>query len=125
VEPGDVVVVDPDNNERVIKSNKPYDATVLGVICDGSSSFLINSNAKNIDNEKLTGKPLVLVGRVTVKVCDENGPIKRGDMLTTSSTPGYAMKAEPENIKWGTVIGKALEPLETGKGKILVFLNLQ
>ena len=125
IEPGDVVVVDPDNNEQVIKCNKRYDTTVVGVISDGSSSFLINSNAKNINTDKLTGKPLVLAGRVPVKVCDENGPINRGDLLTTSSIPGYAMKAKQEEIKWGTIIGKALEPLETGKGKIMVFLNLQ
>ncbi|MBI4039324.1 hypothetical protein HY388_00670 [Candidatus Daviesbacteria bacterium] len=49
---------------------------------------------------------VALAGRVPVKVSLENGPIEKGDYLTSSSTPGVAMKA----TKPGQVVGKALEP---------------
>jgi len=54
-----------------------------------------------------------------------------GDLLTTSSTPGYAMRASPVTIEGitfylpGTILGKALEPLEEGTGVILVLVTLQ
>jgi len=49
--------------------------------------------------------PISLAGRVPVKVSTENGVIKEGDYLTSSTIPGVAMKA----INAGPVIGKALE----------------
>ena len=58
-----------------------------------------------------------------VKVTTSNGSIKRGDLLTTSSKPGYAMKVTEPKI--GTIIGKALEPLEFGDGQIQVLITLQ
>jgi hypothetical protein len=70
-------------------------------------------------------------GRVLVKVDASNGPIHIGDLLVTSDLPGLAMKSEPITIgnrkmhMPGTLIGKALEPLEKGSGKILVLLSLQ
>lgn len=60
-----------------------------------------------------------------------NSPIYIGDLLVTSDVPGMAMKSEPVNVgsvqlhRPGTLIGKALEPMEKGSGKILVLLSLQ
>jgi hypothetical protein len=68
---------------------------------------------------------------VRVKVDASKGPIHVGDLLVTSDIPGIAMKSEPVNLggvqlhRPGTLIGKALEPLEKGKGSILVLLSLQ
>jgi hypothetical protein len=75
-------------------------------------------------NEPEDNRPaLALVGRVRVKVSAENGPITVGDLLTTSSTPGHAMKAtEP---KRGTILGKALGELESDTGMIDVLVMLQ
>jgi hypothetical protein len=57
------------------------------------------------------------------KVDAAEAPIQVGDLLTTSNNPGYAKKAiEP---KLGSIIGKALQPLETGTGVISVFANIQ
>ena len=61
---------------------------------------------------------------VPVKVSAENGAIQPGDLLVTSSIPGYAMQAG-ENPPQGTVIGKALEPLEDGTGFITMVVTLQ
>src|SRR5207253_4717767 len=91
VEAADVVCADPHQHERVVRCQKGAPA-ILGVISDGTGGFLINSRGGSID-APLTGKPLVLAGRVPVKVSLENGPIQIGDYLTLSSTPGVAMHA--------------------------------
>jgi hypothetical protein len=66
---------------------------------------------------------LAILGIVQVKASAENGPIRPGDLLTTSSTPGHAMKATEPKI--GTVIGKALEGLDEGTGVIKMLVMLQ
>jgi hypothetical protein len=65
---------------------------------------------------------LALIGIVPVKVTDEGGPIQPGDLLVASSTPGYAMKWNPESGEACGLIGKALEPLDSGTGVIQVLL---
>ena len=57
----------------------------------------------------------------------ENGPIEPGDLLTTSSTPGVAMKATDSSKLFATVVGKALEsftgPTHSAKtGKIIILM---
>ncbi|MCK5640382.1 MAG: hypothetical protein KAJ19_06280 [Gammaproteobacteria bacterium] len=66
-----------------------------------------------------------------VKVDASYDPIKTGDLSTTLTTRGHAMKAQPVDIEGveihrpGTIIGKAMEPLESGTGLIEVFVTLQ
>jgi hypothetical protein len=81
-----------------------------------------------------SGEDKVLVattGRVRVKVDATRAPIRVGDLLVTSDTTGYAMKSEPFVVNGrsihspGTIIGKALQPLEKGTGEIMVLLSLQ
>ena len=57
------------------------------------------------------------------KVDATEEPIQVGDLLTTSINPGHANKAKDPKI--GSIIGKALEPLEKGTGYIAVFVNIQ
>jgi hypothetical protein len=70
-------------------------------------------------------------GRVKVKVDATNGGINIGDLLVTSEKEGVAMKSVPVDIggvhmhRPRTLIGKALEPLASGTGEILVLLSLQ
>ena len=70
-------------------------------------------------------------GRVKVKADARFGAIAIGDLLVTSATPGHAMRSKPVKVgeaeihRPGTLIGKALEPLATGQGEILVLLTLQ
>jgi len=59
-------------------------------------------------------------GVVTVKADAGYGEIHAGDLLVSSATPGYAMRAL--EIVPGTVLGKALEPLAAGTGAIRVLL---
>ena len=64
---------------------------------------------------------LAIVGIVPTKVCDEGGAIRAGDLLVTASVPGHARKA-PANPKPGTILGKALGGLASGKGSVEVLL---
>lgn len=64
-------------------------------------------------------KPLLaLMGVVPVKASTESGSIQPGDLLTTSSIPGYTMRCNDPRECEGAIIGKALEPLEEGTGII-------
>lgn len=66
-----------------------------------------------------------MVGIVPTKVSAENGPVKPGDLLVTSSQLGYAMKGTDHNQMFGAVIGKALGHLDAGTGVIEVLVSLQ
>lgn len=120
---GTVVVLDSTKSNQVISSSQAYDTRVAGVISDQPGISL---------GESGEGKILVATtGRVRVKVDASRGPIHIGDLLVTSDIAGVAMKSEPVNLggvqlhRPGTLIGKALEPLDKGKGEILVLLSLQ
>jgi len=127
VEPGDLVAPgsesvltkDGDQITKLIKTNKPYQETMIGIISDPTKITDFNAIGYNID-EKDNPQPVSLSGRVLVKVSTENGPIEPGDLLTSSSIPGVAMKA----TKAGPVIGKALEAFNGSQGKVMVFVNL-
>jgi hypothetical protein len=120
---GTVVVLDSTKSNQVTLSNTSYDTRVAGVVSEQPGIAL---------GEKSEGKVLVATtGRVRVKVDATKGAIHIGDLLVTSDVSGVAMKSEPVNLggvqihRPGTLIGKALEPLEKGKGEILVLLSLQ
>jgi hypothetical protein len=120
---GTVVVLDSAKSNQVTSSTVSYDTRVAGVVSIQPGIAL---------GEKSDGKVLVATtGRVRVKVDATKGPIHIGDLLVTSDVPGVAMKSEPVNLggvqfhRPGTLIGKALEPWEKGKGEILVLLSLQ
>ncbi|MBI3010977.1 MAG: hypothetical protein HYY58_00590 [Candidatus Omnitrophica bacterium] len=113
---GEVVVIDPAHDRQLTRATRAYDATVAGVISEKPTLHIGGSRAE-------TAKPLALAGQVTCKVTAENGPIKRGDLLVSASTPGYAMRGEAKQIKPGMLVGKALEPLAEGEGTILVLIT--
>lgn len=124
-EPGMVVCIDEHNPGKLIKSTSAYDAKVAGVVAGagGVKPGLIMAQ-KNKD--EVDGKNSVaLTGRVYCWVDASFGEIKPGDMLTTSSTPGHAMKVSDHSKANGAVIGKAMQPLKSGKGLVLVLVNLQ
>ncbi len=128
VEPGDVLSIDEKGNLR--RSSEAYDLKVAGIVSE-APAILFEGNQLQIAPQPFTfqgGKkpPLALAGRVLCKVTTRTGgPIKRGDLLVTSSKAGYAMRSRPENVRIGTVLGKALEPLDSGDGKIMVLVTLQ
>ena len=123
VSPGVVVVVDPKARNQVLPASVPYDTRVAGVVSLRPGLLLGEAG----DNKAKVAHS----GRVKVKVDASYGPIEAGDLLVTSPTSGYAMRSVPVELggtlihRPGTVLGKALEPLDTGQGEILVLLTLQ
>ncbi len=69
--------------------------------------------------------PLALAGRVRCKVDANYGAIQVGNLLTTSPTPGHAMRVSDPSRAVGAIIGKALEPWDKGTGTILVLVMLR
>lgn len=120
---GDVLVVDPEIPGNFLKSDRPYSTLVAGVYST-KPSFVGRLNAPDAGT-KAREIPMAMLGRVPTKVSTENGPIHIGDLLVTASTPGYAMKGTDRTRMLGTVIGKALGTLDSGKGVILVLVSLQ
>jgi hypothetical protein len=120
---GTVAVLNPNQSNQVMASAQAYDSRVAGVISETPGIML---------GESGQGKVLVATtGRVRVRVDATRGPIRIGDLLVTSDLEGIAMKSEPIDVggvaihRPGTLIGKALEPLDKGRGQILVLLSLQ
>lgn len=119
---GDVLVLDPDNAVFVKKSGKAYDTLVVGVFSANPAVLLGGFNGAQFKNE--TQAAVALTGRVPVKVTNANGPIRIGDLLTTSPAPGTAMRCGAY-CGPGTVLGKALENFNESEGKILALMTLQ
>jgi hypothetical protein len=69
--------------------------------------------------------PVALTGRVYCWADAANGSIGPGDLLTTSDTPGHAMKVTDHAKAQGAILGKAMSSLENGKGLVLVLVSLQ
>jgi len=123
-EAGDILVISMDKDRTVEKSNAPYSTLVAGVYATKPGVLLTEENASESD---LSGKvPMGVVGVIPTKVCLEGGAIKRGDLLVTSSIAGVAMKADPDKVKIGQVLGKALQDYtETTIGKIKVLVSIK
>ena len=125
VEPGDVVEIDPENPGQYRKAQEPYSIRVAGVISTAPAITLGNAFDAAAEQWEDNRPLLALAGRVPVKITTENGPIGVGDFLTTSSTPGYAMRCPDLTKCTGAILGKALEPLEEGTGVIMVQVTLR
>ncbi|HEX2179200.1 MAG TPA: hypothetical protein VHL54_06745 [Actinomycetota bacterium] len=137
-EAGDVLVVGADG--KVTKTCEPYDADLVGVF-SALPGFLGDDRIKDhglrardeLDDatSEQTWVPVALMGVVPVKVSDENGGIRPGDLLTTCSEAGYAMRADPTKVETilvyptGTILGKALEPHGSGKSRIKALVMLR
>lgn len=122
--PGSVVSIDASNAGQLQVSKSAYDKTVAGII----------SGAGNIQPGMLMGQvgsiahgkhPVALTGRVYCRVDASYGAIQPGDLLTTSDTPGHAMKVSDHEKARGAIIGKAMTSLENGQGNVLVLVSLQ
>jgi hypothetical protein len=120
---GTVVVLDRARANHVLASTTSYDTGVAGVVSERPGLILGEGGGDKV--------MVATTGRVRVRVDATTAPIQIGDLLVTSDEPGVAMKSEPVSFGArrmhapGTIIGKALEALPSGKGEILVLLSLQ
>lgn len=103
-------------NGEAILDETPYDSQVIGVV-SRDAAIIINSKSTN-------GVPVISDGNVYVLVSSKSGPIKKGDMITTSTIPGVGVKA----VKSGYILGTALEdydnPDPQKTAKIAVAMSL-
>lgn len=121
VEPGTVMVIESEGALR--ESDRAYDKRVAGVI-SGAGKYKpgIVLDKQESSNNRM---PIALMGKVYCKVDASYGAIEVGDLLTTSQTPGHAMRADDPFKAFGAVIGKALRPLTDGQGLIPILIALQ
>ena len=119
-EPGSVVVLV--GNDQVCVSDKPYDHRVGGIV-SGAGNY---RPGIVLDRQPDANRcALALSGKVWCKVDADLSPVEVGDMLTTSSTPGHAMRASDPTRAFGAVIGKALGSLKSGRALVPVLVALQ
>jgi hypothetical protein len=121
LEPGMVMVIGEE--ERLHQCSQAYDRRVAGVLSGAG-----DCQPGIILGKRLSQKghlPLALTGKVYCKVDASFAPIGIGDLLTTSSNPGHAMKATDPGRAFGTVLGKALRPLPNGIGLVPILVSLQ
>ncbi len=123
IQPGAVVVIDPDQPGRLKLSTSAYDHKVAGIV---SGAGGVQPGISMIQTEKLEGgRNVALSGRVFALVDATRNPVRPGDLLTTSDTPGHAMKAVNPALAQGAILGKAMTPLSGERGLVLVLVSLQ
>ncbi|MFZ2385654.1 MAG: hypothetical protein WBE75_05560 [Candidatus Omnitrophota bacterium] len=105
LKPGEIVSIDHKNDNSVARTDKPVDAAMLGVVSTRPSVLM----GVEWDDPKYGNLPIAIIGRVPARVMFIEGEhIERGEMLTSSFLPGYAMKiAGP-----GMIVGKTLQAVD-------------
>jgi hypothetical protein len=125
IEPGVLVSIDPSAPGKLRVATHAYDRRVAGIV---SGAGGVDTGVLLRQKETLAdgAHPVALNGRVYCYAdADAGGPIEPGDLLTTSDTPGHAMKASDRERAPGATVGKAMTALERGRGLVLVLVSLQ
>lgn len=123
VEPGMVVAIEADNSGQLCLARGAYNPRVAGVV-SGANNFSVGAVLGNLPGHE-DAPAIALTGRCYVWCDASTSPIVAGNLLTTSDLPGHAMKASDPLRTQGAVIGKAMTGLESGRGMVLVLVNLQ
>jgi hypothetical protein len=121
VEAGDVITMDPSHKGYIRRCAVIADPLVVGIAAGPGDNCAADSRAEEVSASNRV--PVSTSGIVSCKVDATYGPVREGDLLVASPTPGHAMRAE--NPAQGTVIGKALESLPNGTGLIKVLVMLR
>ncbi len=105
-------------------TSKAYDKKVVGIIsgAGGVNPGMLMGQKKSMADGV---QPVALTGRVYCQADTSNGAIIPGDLLTTSDTPGFAMKVIDYQKAQGAILGKAMTALDEKKGLVLVLVTLQ
>jgi hypothetical protein len=121
IEPGTVLSIDPDHPGKLKICDRAYDKRVAGIVAGANGlGSGVRLGVEEFDYD------VALAGRVYCNVDATEMAVEPGDMLTTSSIPGYAMKSDNSQSAHGAILGKAMEGMEKGKkGQILVLVTLQ
>jgi hypothetical protein len=120
LEPGAVLVVG--GAEELQLCTEPYDRRVAGVVSGGGDCHA--GIILGVDPATADRVPVALAGKVYCQADATHASIEVGDMLTTSTSAGHAMKATDRRRSFGAILGKALAPLNHGRGLIPVLVAL-
>jgi hypothetical protein len=104
-------------------STRAYDKTVAGII--SGANGIHPGIALHQEGALEGGQNVALSGRVCVLADASNGAIEPGDLLTTSTLPGHAMKVTDFSRAQGAILGKAMSALANGSGMVPVLVSLQ
>ena len=124
IKPGMVVGIDPENPGKLLISSEAYNRKVVGIISGAGgvqTGMMMGQKGSIADGQY----PVALTGRVYCYVDATEHPVRAGDLLTTSGTPGHAMKVTEYAEAHGAILGKAMTSLDKGKGLVLVLVTLQ
>lgn len=116
--PGTVAAIGEDGRLEPATSRRA--TAVMGVVASKPS---IVGNSTGRPEDRRGHVQVAILGIVDVRASNASGPIRPGDLLTAGSQPGVAEKAV-----WalpGTVIGKALEPLDEDSGTVRMLVTLR
>lgn len=119
--PGTVVVVD--ECRRLRPSSNPYDPSVAGVVA-GAGDLKPSVRLGRMPGVERAA-PLAMTGTVYCLAEADSVPIRSGDLLTTSSVLGHAMRAVDRDRAFGSVIGKSLGRLDNGRGLVPMIVSLR
>jgi len=120
---GSVLVLDP--NGRLVDTTRPYDTRVAGIVSGAGDRVPALVLDRAPGGTHAPRAALAVAGKAWCLADAETGPIAVGDLLTTSRRPGHAMVATDRLASIGAVIGKALTPLPSGTGSVLVLVGLR
>src|SRR5437870_10611532 len=96
---GSVMVIDDEHPGQLKLSDRAYDTRVAGIV-SGANGINPGISLQQ-EGAFAGGQNVALSGRVYVLADAAFGAIKPGDLLTTSKTPGHAMKVTNHNKAQG------------------------
>lgn len=122
--PGSVVCIDEKHEGALRLSVEANEKGVIGVVsgANGIKPGMLMGQEETLAHGNI---PVALVGRVYVLADATYGEIRPGDLLTSSDTPGHAMRVRKFRKAQGAILGKALTTLKEGRGYVLVLIALQ
>lgn len=121
---GSVVVIGEEPTGELRRSEQAYDTRVAGIV-SGANGVNTGLSLSQPGVNDTGGQRVALTGRVYCLADARFGAIRPGDLLTTSGTPGHAMKVSDHGRAQGAVLGKAMSALDEGTGYVLVLVTLQ
>ncbi len=123
-QPGMLVRIDAAHPGELAVASRAYDRAVAGVV-SGAGGVRPGLRMGQRGSIADGAHPVALSGRVYCLVDAGHGAIEPGDLITTSDTPGHGMKVSDHGRAQGAIIGKAMTPLASGRGLVLVLVSLQ
>ncbi len=111
-------IVSADESQNFL-SQEAYDKNMMGVV--------VEKPALEINSGNGSGKtyPVMAEGTVPVLISGENGPIEKGDRITSSSVTGIGMKATKTGFTLGTAQANHTLQSKEETTTIPVYLNIK